>query len=94
MIKTAIRVQFQECGGSVAVITLCNRLYMEFGFTDRDHVIMALAAITENLLVIIERYDGETLRRMARLAVVTGCHMRRRFARRRGKAFIVAIHAI
>ena len=94
MIKTAIRVQFQECGGIVTVITLGNRLHMEFGFTDRDHAVMALAAVTENLLVIIERYDGESLRRMTSLAVVAGRHMRGRFARCRCKAFIVAIHAI
>ena len=94
MIKTAVRVQLQERGGIVAVVTLGIRLYMELGFTDRDHAVMALAAGAKHLQVVIKRNDGDSLRRMTGLAVIAGTHMRGRFARCRGKAFIVTIHAI
>ena len=75
MIKTAIRVQFQERRGIVAVVTLAIGRRMELGFSNRDYTIMALATGTKDLIMIIERNDGKTLRRMAGLAVVAGRHV-------------------
>ena len=52
MVKGAIRVQIQEGGGVMTLITLTRGRLMEFGFTDGDSVIVTGATDVKNLLVI------------------------------------------
>lgn len=72
MIEAAVRVQGQEAGGIVAVITLGVGRRMKFGFTDGQNAVMALAAITKHFLVIDIWNDVKTQRGMAGFAHAAG----------------------
>jgi hypothetical protein len=52
MIKTAIGSKREKADSVVTVITLSLRCDMKLGFTNRQHAVMASAAITKNLKMI------------------------------------------
>jgi hypothetical protein len=81
VIEAAVRSQFKETDGIVAVITFCGRRHVELGFTDGRNAVMALAAITKNFLVISKGDNSSALRCMAGLAQITGGDVIGRFAR-------------
>jgi hypothetical protein len=72
MIKCAIRCQFQEAGGRVAVITFGICLNMKFGFTDGDCIVMTVTAYTENLLMIGKADKAKSKSSMTSLTGITG----------------------
>lgn len=59
MIEAAVRLQFQESDGRVAVIALGIRRGMTDGFTHGNYTVMTLAAFSKNLRVIHEGDNGK-----------------------------------
>lgn len=52
MVEATVRVQVEEMIGVVAVVAFCTGLDMEFGFSDRHNIIMAITTGTEYLVMI------------------------------------------
>jgi hypothetical protein len=79
VIKTTVQAKFKKTGGIVAIIALGGCLYMEFGFTDGLHAVMASAAATKHFLMIDKRNDVKTQRGMTGLAHTAGTDVIQRF---------------
>ena len=52
MIETTVRFQHQEMGSVMAVVTFGVRRRMEFGLTDGQYTVVAIAAVSEYFQMI------------------------------------------
>lgn len=79
MVEAAVRVQVQEMISVMAVATFCVGLDMEFRFSDRRNIVMAITAGPENLIMIDYADQVKPVRSMTGLTQVAGTRMCNRF---------------
>ena len=79
MIEAAVRCQFQEMGGIVAVIAFGVCRCMKFRFPDGHVTIVTFTAISKNFLVINRGDIGKIHWRMTGMALITGSGVTRYF---------------
>ena len=94
MIKTAVHVDIHESGCVVAVIAFSGRLDVMVRFSDGQHTVVALAALSKHLQVISKAGNIKPEGGMAGLAHVRGGEVIRRFSHDRRIPAVVTIRAL
>ena len=93
MIKFTVQ-QGKKAVGIVAVITFAVGFYMEIGFADGQHTVVAIAATAEYFLVIDKGGNGKTQRCMTGFAGISGGDMIAHFRRKAADFVVMTNHAI
>lgn len=81
VIELTVRAEFEKTGGIVAVVALGAGRLVKLRFANRDHTVMALAAVAKHFLVVDEGNDVKSQRGMAGFAAAGGRDVVQRLAR-------------